>query len=200
MKQKEILDWFFWENDFLTLWEYSSVWSLLTFSRKELETFLEKWVSLEEAKELVWWQFYLKMVYEYNKNKFYEEVYKIREICDKYELNFNYFIDIEKIKNDSEKDSLRYQYKKKIYSWYIYLIKVNWKYKIWKTTNLKNRIKKYITENPDEIEVIHYFHCKNYNEKERELHKKFKSKNINREWFNLNDNDINFIKNLKDEK
>ncbi len=44
--------------------------------------------------------------------------------------------------------------------------------------------------------MIHYFETDNYSAKEIELHEKFKDKKHNREWFNLNSEDIKFIKSL----
>lgn len=80
--------------------------------------------------------------------------------------------------------------------WYIYIIKCSWKYKIGKTINIEDRKKKYITENPCEIEVVHFFETKEYSKKEKEIHKMFEHKNIHWEWFELDDNDIIFLKSL----
>lgn len=78
---------------------------------------------------------------------------------------------------------------------YIYVIR-SWEfYKIWKTINPNSRIKKYITENPNEIEVICFFETENYNEHERLLHTIFAEKRHKGEWFKLTEEDVLKIKN-----
>jgi len=112
--------------------------------------------------------------------------------------------DIEKYNNEIRKELFKptklicnknTQYKK----WYIYIIK-QWKYyKIWKTIDIQSRIKKYITENPNEIELIHSYKVKDYTSEEKILHNKYKNKNYRWEWFELSKEDILYIKNQKDE-
>ena len=79
---------------------------------------------------------------------------------------------------------------------YIYVIKSLNKYKIGKTKNLKNRMRKYITESPEPIEVILTENINDYTKCETELHKKLLNKNYNREWYDLDDSDFDIIKNI----
>lgn len=82
----------------------------------------------------------------------------------------------------------------KVIEGYLYIIKSGEYYKIGKALKPKQRIKTYITENPNKITVILCEKVKDYTKTEKELHSKFKDKNHNREWFNLDDKDINLIK------
>ena len=76
---------------------------------------------------------------------------------------------------------------------YIYILESQGYYKIGKTINIKSRISKYTTENPNEINIIHTFKADNYTKEEERLHKKFKKKNHRGEWFDLDEKDINYI-------
>ena len=76
---------------------------------------------------------------------------------------------------------------------YIYVYRDLDLYKIWKTLNIKDRNKKYITENPRAI-MIHNYKTNNYDEEELILHKKFEDKRIRWEWLKLNEKDILYIK------
>lgn len=76
---------------------------------------------------------------------------------------------------------------------YIYVVKSGKYYKIGRTLNPKKRIQKYITENPDKVKIVLCKKVKDYIKVEKELHLKFKNRNHNREWFNLNKEDINII-------
>lgn len=199
--ESKVLDFIFNWKDNVVIWANSFLtFDFATISREEIEIFIEKWMNLDEVKQLKNWQEALKFMYWFNNLNFYEEVYKLREICDKYGLNFNYFINIERIKKSYENEKIfREKSKKDEKKWLIYIIKASWKYKIWKTKKLKNRVWKYITENPGEIEIIHNFKALDYHEKERELHERFKDKNINREWFELDEKDLEIIKSFSDE-
>lgn len=87
--------------------------------------------------------------------------------------------------------------------WYIYLIKDSlWFYKIWRTKNIDSRLYKYKTENSSKIELLHSYWAINYIDEEKRLHLLFSSKKLNekREWFKLDDKDINYIKSLNTEK
>ena len=199
--ESKVLDFIFNWKDNVVIWANSFItFDFATISREEIEIFIEKWMNLDEVKQLKNWQEALKFMYWFNNLNFYEEVYKLREICDKYGLNFNYFINIERIKKSYENEKMfREKSKKDEKKWLIYIIKASWKYKIWKTKKLKNRVWKYITENPGEIEIIHNFKALDYHGKERELHERFKDKNINREWFELDEKDLEIIKSFSDE-
>lgn len=105
-----------------------------------------------------------------NKKYYFEEIKKEKEILSNFKIPNN--------------------------KWYIYIIK-SWNYyKIWKTKDIRKRSKKYITENPWKIEMIHSYEVDDYTIEENRLHKKFKEKNHNREWFLLDENDILYLKNL----
>lgn len=127
-----------------------------------------------------------------------------KEEIKHYFLNKKIFKDLEQEKKklyyqSCMESSIAEKVEKKKIPWFIYLIKSLDHYKIWKTTNIENRYKKYLTENPNKIELIHYFKCNDYTEMEIFLHDKFKHKNHNREWFNLADEDILFIKSFKND-
>lgn len=80
---------------------------------------------------------------------------------------------------------------------YVYLIHSQGKYKIGKTKDPKSRMKGYTAENPHGFEVIEMFKCKSYSKQEKEMHKIFQDKRIgNREWFNLDDKDVDKFKTL----
>jgi hypothetical protein len=82
---------------------------------------------------------------------------------------------------------------------YIYLIKSQNLYKIGRAKNIDSRIKKYITENPYEIEVIFKVFVDDYFSEEEKLLKMFESRWIRGEWFSLNDEDVELIKKMYDE-
>lgn len=87
--------------------------------------------------------------------------------------------------------------------WYIYLIRDSlWFYKIWRTKNIDSRLYKYKTENSSQIELLHTYWAINYIDEEKRLHLKFSNKRINekREWFELGNEDVSYIKSLKTEK
>jgi len=81
---------------------------------------------------------------------------------------------------------------------YVYVVKSQNNYKIGRAKNLDSRIKKYITENPHEIEVVFSKFVDDYVEEERKLLKMFESFWIRGEWFNLNEEDIIKIKQYYD--
>lgn len=83
--------------------------------------------------------------------------------------------------------------------WIIYIIKTGKYYKIWRTIDINKRFRKYITENPLKVELIYYYYTDDYIKEEENLHNIFEHKKHNREWFNLNKDDILLIKTLKDE-
>lgn len=87
------------------------------------------------------------------------------------------------------------KWERKITEGYIYVIKVNEYFKIGKSTDIKTRIKRYITENPYEIKVIIFKKVKDHTKTENYLLKRFKNKKHKNEWFLLDDNDLVSIKN-----
>lgn len=110
----------------------------------------------------------------------------------------------EYLKNDWLIISDRYKQKNeeniKNNDWYIYVLKSNWIYKIWRAKNIQNRLKKYTTENPFWIDVIFALKVKNYINNETILLKKFKNKQVRWEWFSLDWQDLLFIKEVLKEQ
>ena len=105
--ESKVLDFIFNWKDNVVIWANSFLtFDFATISREEIEIFIEKWMNLDEVKQLKNWQEALKFMYWFNNLNFYEEVYKLREICDKYGLNFNYFINIERIKKSYENEKM----------------------------------------------------------------------------------------------
>lgn len=64
------------------------------------------------------------------------------------------------------------------------------KYKIGFTKNLDARLKAIRTMSPNQIRLRFYIITKHYKELEKEIHKMLSSKLIRREWFSLNEDDI----------
>lgn len=192
---KNILDWIFEENKYMLIWSVSWWW-ISSYSKEDIEFVYNKWLSFSLLRELYNLETVLEMYYyQDNVSTIIDEHLKYKIICDRYWIDIKHFIHIdifiEKMGNKywEQKDS-------KNKKWYIYIIKSWGYYKIWKTINLNNRVKKYITENPNEIELIHSFESDDYTKQEFELHLKFKEKNYNREWFMLDADDILFLKSL----
>ena len=180
---EKFIDFLFWENEILTI--TSKMWITFSYSKCEFKEFYKKNLTFSDLEELK------RKCYACEMRKSIEIYSEIKDFCDKYNLNIDYFIDIEEI-TKKEEPEVFIENK----HGFIYLIKVWEFYKIWKTINIKSRFKKYQTENPNKAELIHYFHTNDYTKKEKELHLKFKEKNHNREWFKLNNEDILFFKNL----
>lgn len=84
---------------------------------------------------------------------------------------------------------------KKIKTYVYIMIDHNTKYyKIGKSDSPLKREKTLQSEKPT-IQLIYYF--ESYDNDEKILHQKFKDKRIRGEWFNLDENDIEYIKNYK---
>jgi hypothetical protein len=85
---------------------------------------------------------------------------------------------------------------KEWFKWFVYILESNWLYKIWITTNkftLKDRVKKLQCWNPYKINVIHLIATANTKELEDRLHEKYKQQHINWEWYNLNDEQLQYL-------
>jgi len=125
-----------------------------------------------------------------------EEIKKIKENLEKME-NYISSIDVKSYNEKIYNKTYNTQYTKseiiKEKLGYIYVYRDSDLYKIGKTLNIKDRNKKYTTENPRAI-MIHSYMIKNYDREERRLHEKFKDKRIRWEWFELNEEDILYIK------
>lgn len=165
---------------------------------------LENWLTLNEAFYVIWeedsikeWLLYwfYKIEDAYNQFQELEKFIKSKRLVRSDLMSFKTFQDL--IRNvDFEKSQQIQEEPQKNKNGYIYLIESNWLYKIGKTKNVSSRIKKYITENPNEIILIHSYHAENYTDEEARLHEKFQSKRIRWEWFQLSEIDINYIKSL----
>lgn len=82
---------------------------------------------------------------------------------------------------------------------YIYIYKQDNNYKIGKSKKIDCRIRKYITENPYEIELFLKAYVSDYSRAEIELHNIFKEYKINsnREWFIFDKKSLTDIVNLE---
>lgn len=191
---KNILDWIFEDNDKMIIWSIQK-WLMHHYTKDDLTFMYKKWLSFSLLRELCSLESVLEMYYHQDQYRILETYHKYKSICDNNGIEINYFVNIDEFFKEM---NIRYKKQDKIKNrqWYIYIIKSWDYYKIWKTIDVKKRIKKYITENPNEIELIHSFESADYDRQELELHYKFKSKNHNREWFMLDANDILFLKSL----
>ena len=82
---------------------------------------------------------------------------------------------------------------KQVSGW-IYIYKQGEYYKIGKSKDEDCRVKKYITENPEPVELIFKHKVPDYTKTEKDLHKLFKLKNHHSEWFKLDQDDLLTIK------
>jgi hypothetical protein len=78
---------------------------------------------------------------------------------------------------------------------YVYLIWSQYGYKIGKAVNVKSRTKLFEVKLPFPIRVEHYARFSDYTRAEKSLHLHFHEKRQEGEWFDLNSDDVNFIKN-----
>jgi hypothetical protein len=74
-------------------------------------------------------------------------------------------------------------------------------YKIYKIgytkRNVISRVNELKTANPYELEIVEVYVAENYGTRiEKKLHNAFKSKRMNGEWFELDENDINEFQNM----
>lgn len=77
---------------------------------------------------------------------------------------------------------------------YVYLVKLDKHYKIGISINPEERLKEF-TLLPYPLEEVCIERVKGYKNIEQELHRIFENKNVRGEWFELNQEDIAFIKN-----
>jgi len=77
---------------------------------------------------------------------------------------------------------------------YVYLIESPHGYKIGKTVNIKQRTRLFEVKLPFPIELLNYAWFENYSKAERDFHIKYAEKRTEGEWFDLNSEDIDFIK------
>ena len=82
-------------------------------------------------------------------------------------------------------------------SGYVYLFKIGNSYKIGASKNLPERMKSLQTGSVDDIKLEHTIYTDTPYQLEKQLHYRFKHKRIRREFFNLDNDDIVYIKNIK---
>ena len=84
---------------------------------------------------------------------------------------------------------------------YIYLIKLkdmNY-YKIGKSQSPEDRLNLFEVKFPIDFEIVHRYFVSGYDQEENRLHKLFSEKRIKQEWFNLSEDDVEYICSLKGE-
>lgn len=122
------------------------------------------------------------------------------ELLDKdYNEIFNGYVEYsrEEKRRKSEENEKKYVIKNN--NGYIYIIKERY-YKIGRTKRFPERPFQVQTELPHKSEIIYYCEVNNYNDVEKQLHKRFKTKKMNGEWFNLDEKDIENLKMFCEEK
>ena len=73
---------------------------------------------------------------------------------------------------------------------YIYIIKSEYGYKIGLSKHIKDRLKLFGVKLPFPIEVVGYHKVGNMHKMELHIHKLYKSKRLNGEWFTLDEKDL----------
>jgi len=82
----------------------------------------------------------------------------------------------------------------------VYLIRgENGRHKIGYSKDAENRAKTLSLSSCEKHELVHKFKCKNPNKRESELHKHFSDKRCHSEWFDLSEDDVEYIKSFKDD-
>lgn len=80
---------------------------------------------------------------------------------------------------------------------YVYLIRADTgHYKIGRSNNVPKRMNLFAVKLPFKFDLIHYFPCQNMYQAEAELHRVFKDKRTNGEWFSLGTQEETFIKSI----
>jgi len=98
---------------------------------------------------------------------------------------------------DESKRAKQLEREQKAYPGYVYLIQSpTGAYKIGRTKNPDDRMKTFGIQLPFEVQFVHLIETANMYKLERSLHKKFSSKRVNGEWFQLVPEDIEFIKGI----
>jgi hypothetical protein len=80
---------------------------------------------------------------------------------------------------------------------YVYLLESsNGCYKIGKTRKIEKRLYQLLREYPLEIKVLHYIPCRDHTKAENYLHKFFEDYRLQGDWFRLDKEQIDWLKNL----
>jgi hypothetical protein len=103
---------------------------------------------------------------------------------------------LEKVKEERSKYG---SVKKKSVSGYVYLILAeNGLYKIGKAKNVSTRLQPFSVHFPMKWELVYTFQSDDYSKAEAQLHSKFADKRGVGEWFQLESDDVEYIKSIQD--
>lgn len=80
---------------------------------------------------------------------------------------------------------------------YIYLLSGGGYHKIGKTIDLDKRLSQIYPKLPFEVELIHWIETDDIDGFEESLHERFADKRTNGEWFELNQEDIDYLKSFR---
>lgn len=61
---------------------------------------------------------------------------------------------------------------------------------------MENRFRKYVTENPNEVHLVHSYQMADCVSEEKRLHSKFEKKRYRGEWFSLEEKDVAYISSI----
>lgn len=79
---------------------------------------------------------------------------------------------------------------------FVYLVKCQTLYKIGSTKNPTKRLRGLQSSTPFPLELLHTILCRDVRTCEILLHLEFKSKHVRGEWFELSEEDVNYIKGI----
>ena len=183
---REVLNLYNWLNEFEFI--FSSEFVHMNF--ESLYPYYEIFNYNKKLKELI---------KEASKKPLPKEIYQDILYCTKpFLIEFERLLPIlkQREENYNKKQEKKEKYKNE--EGFIYLIKSNNMYKIGKTKNIKTRIQSIKTSTPFLLEIVHTQKYINYHKIEKHLHTEFKDKRVSGEWFNLTENDIEYIKNYNE--
>jgi hypothetical protein len=100
------------------------------------------------------------------------------------------------LKDKKERQCRKEEKQNRLNEGWVYILKGNQYYKIGKTINLDNRIKQISPNLPFETELICAIRSENITRTESTLHQMFKDFRVNGEWFELNDQDVGYLRDL----
>lgn len=118
---------------------------------------------------------------------------KCSRISEKRNNVYNYIRELKMVEN-----VIRYYEKESMLNLpgYIYILKTKHGYKIGRTIDIKKRLSSYTTALLNQFECVFSCQVNDHVRIEKELHLRFKDKHISREWFNLNERDIEQVKSI----
>lgn len=183
-----------WENKIKAIldmcWFWSRYWNVLSFMDwiwvDNIIKLYNTWIKKVELQMLIDWKNHWDWYWFTDEFvKYYNEVCKI---CKTYWLSKDFFGILNSFEEHEMLIKQRKELTKKIrkVKWYIYFIKdCHWHIKVWKTKEDKNRVRKYVTENSEPIEVLTLIEYEDYNLAEKRWHEILKDFNYNRERFKI---------------